>query len=323
MAKLLTTKGIGFFIDELFKSSKEYIYIVTPYFKVDLVLEERITDALDNGIKIILIYGKDVNQLKSLKCASRIETFFYDNLHAKFYINEKSILITSMNMHSYSEAHNREIGVLFSKKDKSDQSIIDDCIKEFESIKKQSKSINNKPQTSISVASGSGFNSNDFDKTYKSKFFPIVKEIITGKLGVDESEIIAEASYVSDLGADSLDLVELIMEFEKEFNIAIPDDIAENIITISQTIEYLESNHIEIKVKPNLNGYCIRTGVEIPFNVEKPLSYDAYKKWSEFGDSEYPEKYCHFSGEPSNGETSVSRPILKKNWKKASKVFDL
>src|SRR5690606_35922478 len=73
----------------------------------------------------------------------------------------------------------------------------------------------------------------------------------------------------------------------------------------------------------NGKGFCIRTGVEIPFNVEKPLSYDAYKKWNEFGDTDYPEKFCHFSGEPSNGETSVSRPILKKNWKKAKEQFDL
>jgi phosphatidylserine/phosphatidylglycerophosphate/cardiolipin synthase-like enzyme len=70
-------------------------------------------------------------------------------------------------------------------------------------------------------------------------------------------------------------------------------------------------------------GYCIRTGVEIPFNVEKPLCYEAYKKWSEYGDPEYPEKYCHFSGEPSNGETSVSRPIIRKNWKKAKEIFAL
>lgn len=70
-------------------------------------------------------------------------------------------------------------------------------------------------------------------------------------------------------------------------------------------------------------GYCIRTGVEIPFNVEKPLSYEAYKKWNEFGDPDYSEKFCHFSGEPSNGETSVSKPILKRNWKKAKERFDL
>jgi phosphatidylserine/phosphatidylglycerophosphate/cardiolipin synthase-like enzyme len=67
-------------------------------------------------------------------------------------------------------------------------------------------------------------------------------------------------------------------------------------------------------------GYCIRTGTEIPFNVERPLSYEAFKKWSEFGDTEYPERFCHFSGEPSNGDTSVSRPILRRNWKKAKDV---
>ena len=69
-------------------------------------------------------------------------------------------------------------------------------------------------------------------------------------------------------------------------------------------------------------GYCIRTGVEIPFNIEKPMSYEAFKVWSQFGDPDYPEKFCHFSGEPSNGETSVSKPILKKNWKKAKEIFD-
>lgn len=70
-------------------------------------------------------------------------------------------------------------------------------------------------------------------------------------------------------------------------------------------------------------GFCIRTGVSIPFNVEKPLSYEAYKLWNKFGDPDYTEKFCHFSGEPSNGETSVSKPILKKNWKKAKEIFDL
>ncbi|RAW01961.1 phospholipase D family protein [Pseudochryseolinea flava] len=71
------------------------------------------------------------------------------------------------------------------------------------------------------------------------------------------------------------------------------------------------------------NGYCIRTGVTIPFDIEKPLSKEAYKKWNEYGDENYPEKYCHFSGEASNGETSVKQPILKKNWKKAKEVYHL
>ncbi|OJU78838.1 MAG: acyl carrier protein [Bacteroidetes bacterium 47-18] len=67
-----------------------------------------------------------------------------------------------------------------------------------------------------------------------------VKKIIVDKLGVDESEITPEASFTNDLGADSLDTVELMMEFEKEFNISIPDDQAENIGTVGQAIAYLE-----------------------------------------------------------------------------------
>jgi acyl carrier protein len=69
-----------------------------------------------------------------------------------------------------------------------------------------------------------------------------VKAIIVEKLGVEESEVVMEASFTNDLGADSLDTVELIMEFEKAFSISIPDDQAENILTVGQAIAYLEAN---------------------------------------------------------------------------------
>ena len=69
-----------------------------------------------------------------------------------------------------------------------------------------------------------------------------VKAIIMDKLGVEESEITNEANFTNDLGADSLDTVELIMEFEKEFNIAIPDDQAEKIGTVGQVVAYIEQN---------------------------------------------------------------------------------
>ncbi len=69
-----------------------------------------------------------------------------------------------------------------------------------------------------------------------------VKAIIVDKLGVDESEVTIEASFTNDLGADSLDTVELIMEFEKEFNISIPDEQAENIGTVGDAVTYLEQN---------------------------------------------------------------------------------
>tara|TARA_B110000503_G_scaffold93613_1_gene141165 strand:+ start:558 stop:794 length:237 start_codon:yes stop_codon:yes gene_type:complete len=69
-----------------------------------------------------------------------------------------------------------------------------------------------------------------------------VVAIIVDKLGVEENEVTNDASFTNDLGADSLDTVELIMEFEKEFNIAIPDDQAENIQTVGDAISYIEEN---------------------------------------------------------------------------------
>jgi len=66
-----------------------------------------------------------------------------------------------------------------------------------------------------------------------------VKSIIVDKLGVDESEVVNEANFTNDLGADSLDTVELIMEFEKEFDVSIPDEDAENIATVGDAVNYL------------------------------------------------------------------------------------
>ena len=67
-----------------------------------------------------------------------------------------------------------------------------------------------------------------------------VKAIIVDKLGIDENEVTPEASFTNDLGADSLDTVELIMEFEKEFDLAIPDDQAEKISTVGEAIAHIE-----------------------------------------------------------------------------------
>jgi acyl carrier protein len=68
-----------------------------------------------------------------------------------------------------------------------------------------------------------------------------VKEIIISKLGVDEAQITPEASFTNDLGADSLDTVELVMEFEKAFNVQIPDEDAEKISTVGDAINYLKA----------------------------------------------------------------------------------
>ncbi|MEN3185820.1 MAG: acyl carrier protein [Candidatus Caldatribacteriaceae bacterium] len=71
--------------------------------------------------------------------------------------------------------------------------------------------------------------------------FSKVKEIIVDQLGIDEEEVTPDASFIDDLGADSLDIVELIMAFEEEFDIEIPDEDAEKITTVGEAVEYIES----------------------------------------------------------------------------------
>ena len=72
-----------------------------------------------------------------------------------------------------------------------------------------------------------------------SEQYDKVKEIIIDKLGVDDGKITMEAKFIDDLGADSLDTVELIMQFEEEFGIEIPDDDAENLLSVGQAIDYI------------------------------------------------------------------------------------
>ena len=71
--------------------------------------------------------------------------------------------------------------------------------------------------------------------------FDKVKAIVVEQLGVDEAEVTIDSTFIDDLGADSLDIVELTMAFEEEFNVEIPDDVAEKIKTVKDTVEYIDS----------------------------------------------------------------------------------
>lgn len=76
----------------------------------------------------------------------------------------------------------------------------------------------------------------------KEQIFDKVKEIIVDQLGVEEEEVTLESSFIDDLGADSLDIVELIMALEEEFGLEIPDDEAEKISTVNDAVEYIREN---------------------------------------------------------------------------------
>jgi len=123
----------------------------------------------------------------------------------------------------------------------------------------------------------------------------------------------------TDLYNATLEEVQRLLTISEEIRVTVKKVTAD---TLPKT-EKKDIKPTFTKTSNKQTGFCIRTGAPIPFNVEKPMSYEAFKSWSKYSDPDYAEKFCHFSGELSNGETSVSRPILKKNWKKAKEIFNL
>ncbi len=123
-----------------------------------------------------------------------------------------------------------------------------------------------------------------------------------------------------DLYNDALQEVQRLLTISEEIRVTVKKVTADTPPKTEKKITETKAS----KPADKKNGYCIRTGSEIPFNVEKPLSYDAYKSWNKSGaDPDSSEKFCHFSGEQSNGQTTVSKPILGKNWKKAKELHGL
>jgi hypothetical protein len=140
MAKFLTTVGNSFYVEQIILNAEKNLTLVTPYLNLSKNLIERLTDADKENIKITLVYGKselNKTEKKKIESLNNIEIYFCENLHAKCYLNEQSMIITSMNLYEFSERNNREMGILFEKE--KDSQIFIDTLKEIESIKNSSE----------------------------------------------------------------------------------------------------------------------------------------------------------------------------------------
>lgn len=142
MAEFLTTSGTSSKIEEIIMNSKTDLTLVSPYLKLSKTFYERLKDAIDEGVKVRIVYGKDElkpNERNSLAELDSVELFFFENLHAKCYFNESDMVITSMNMYEFSEKNNREMGVYVSR-DK-DSELFQKAMSEANSIIRSSESI--------------------------------------------------------------------------------------------------------------------------------------------------------------------------------------
>ena len=135
MAEFLTTTGVSYRIEDIITNSEEYLTLVSPYLKFSKTLYERLKDATSRGIVTTIVFGKselDYKQNELLETLPCLRVFYFENLHAKCYFNEKNMVITSMNMYEFSEKNNREMGIFLDRK--KDNQMFEEASKETESI---------------------------------------------------------------------------------------------------------------------------------------------------------------------------------------------
>ncbi|ADR20188.1 hypothetical protein MATR_21960 [Marivirga tractuosa] len=257
MAKFVTDDNLNSAISNLIEEAKETFIIISPFIKLHDRLRKRLNEkSKDYNFILTIVFGKNEKDLsKSLsiedldffKSFPNVEIRYEPKLHAKYYANETSSILSSMNLYDYSQNNNIEFGIVMKSGRFSAEDIDYDSWNYFDKVIENSELLYEKiPDT-------------------KSNTFGLSK------------------SYSgSSIKVDLLD-------------------------------QYFKSP----KENTNKVGYCIRTGEQIPFNIKHPFSEKAFKSWSKYSDPNYNEKYCHFSGENSNGQTSFSRPVLQKYWKEA------
>lgn len=251
-----------------------FLMIVSPFIKLDpqlkRILEKKINDS---DFELLILYGKNEHDLsKSLneedfnffKHFRNVEIRYNSDLHAKYYANDDTSIITSLNLHQFSLRNNIESGVKFERSVLGgffggDNSNDDDAYKYFRTIFDSSEEIYVKRINE------------------KRRFFGLIKISETTEIDVDVSADIYKQN-------------------------------------VSNSPEVLKNVN---KVK----GYCIRSGVSIPFNLDKPLSKESYESWARYSNPNYPEKYCHYSGKPSNGQTTLNRPVLREYYSIAIKLM--
>lgn len=309
MSTFLTEDELNNAIDDVITNAKKFIVITSPFIKLDDHYKERFNLIKKNpNIYLRILFGKNEDNLyRSMKSEDldyfksfpNVSIIFEPKLHAKSYVNESEGIITSMNLYDYSAVNNVEYGVYFTKSKLTDKLYQEHEDYHYELLEDSAHCI------------------------YIKR--PVFK---TTLLGLSKNYLRSEVL---------LDLFSSFDPNKRGYNRIVYQDIDVASLDDNEVIPHLKTRSEKrqeevkrkvkvVKSKPNNantatnkkpKGYCIRTGVEIPFNPERPFCYNAFVTWNKYGDENFKEKYCHFSGEPSGGETCFAKPILRKNWKKA------
>lgn len=297
MAKFVTGNELNLEVERILEAAESKILLISPFIK----LHERYSSVLktkieNHKLEIIIVFGKNEGDISRsmkkedfdfFKSFPNIQIRYEKRLHAKYYANESAAILTSMNLYNYSQDNNIEAGVLTK-------------VSLFGAI--AGNLITN-------VTGEPGLD----DKAWE--YFGRV---------IDQSELLFQKKpqYESAILGLSRKYIDSVIEIDKltDFfsNKSGFDFSGRSSLTFDKKKNILTDNKDEAR-----SGFCIRTGKPIAFNPRQPFCDEAFQSWAKFSNGDYPEKYCHFSGEDSKGETTKSKPILRRNWSEAKKTYGI
>lgn len=283
MAKFISGEELEKVIYDIIWDAKKTLLIVSPFIKLDDYFKRLFDNHANNpSLHLIIVFGK--NEGSPSKSLSKIDFEYFKkflnisiiyvpNLHAKYYGNLTKGVISSINLYDYSFKNNIEFGV-YSKVNMLNKLITTEDQKAW--------------NTCIQIAENN--------------------EAVFIKRPVYEKKLIITKNYIkSDVLHDITEnMYNLFNPNAKSHVIKRINDFPKSLELGSKPSERPNREKFE---KPNI-GFCIRTGVRIPFNPNRPLSEESYKVWAKYGEVDFPENYCHKTGRPSNGKTSFNHPIL-------------
>lgn len=289
MAKFVKGSELNHEIDSLFENALNELIIVSPFIKLHNRQKDALRDKInDPKFKLILVFGKNESDKRRSLSQDDFE-FFKQFANVQIYYEPR--------LHAKYYA-NDDKGILssmnlyeYSQNNNIEFGIVTAIASGLDRLKEKVIGIeldNDAWQYFNSVIERSEFIFHN-EPVYESNMLGLSKKYIGSEVRVD-------------LLTDELSKAKKVSKVK-------PNKPAE-----------VES------VKPTTdskNGYCIRTGEQIPFDLTKPYTDKAFKSWSRYKNEDFTEKFCHFSGEPSEGKTTMAKPILGKHWKVAKKELNL
>lgn len=284
MSKFLTGKDLEDAIYDIIWETEQTLMIVSPFIKLDDYFK-RLFDKHENNPKIhlLLVFGKNEKEVKRSMSKSDFDYFkkflnvsiiYVPNLHAKYYGNEKMGIITSINLYDYSFKNNIEFGVF------SQQSLLD----------RFTQSADNEAwDACMEIAEN---NEVVFIKR------PVYE---TKKLIVNLGKSYVKSDILFDLTEKFYGFLKNGKTNEKRL-LDFPENLELGSITSQRPQREINADQTY--------GFCIRSGIKIKYNPKQPMTMESWKIWNVYANPDFPEKYCHKTGKPSNGKTSMKNPIL-------------